>query len=1300
MKQNKGFEISFPVGSAKRCGWGIKKNNNALQNELQNFFNGLIGTKQINAFFIEFFGVNYETYDKIVQTHSTHFQTDQKCKRDLDDILASKELIIGIRERPFVYLAQGKQQFNYALALAFAKELGVKPVLKTISTFSDYWKNDQGFIDKEAAYTPKAFKEFDIACDVIESLKWRESKVDILPFFPLVHTIVARNDTPIQYIDDLNDLQGVTSKSSTYEEVLIHHGFHNYHYAKASDFIHEILSQKAEYAIVDNGFFYTHNQPEIEVKFVIGKIKSRGWAIKKNHPKLKHRLYEFFEKTSTNGLMDRLLVDQTGISFNEMKKFTKMFHWKYQVGKFSFINYSKKDGLPQEPVLSIFQDRDGLMWFGTAGGLVRYNGRQMKILDATDGLSGNVVFAIDQDQSGAMFLGMDNGVTIIKGAQINNIANGINVRKIVIDHQDNKWLLSDELYVYTKDNELMCMNDRYPLLNDILWDISPQKNRCGILLGTKNGVYALDTKFILSQINRTPCHALSIGAHGHIWMASKDKIIVETQKETITANKFLGIENTHIKKIQQLDDGTLLMLSDSKIFEIISINQDAIIYDSHVGLLPSTLLSVFQDNELNYWIGFMGNIQKLTNVSLRSFYPEVFQGEINHLFQDQKKRIWISGAQGVYCYKDTVLDITPRLHVVERKCHVVPYGNEILIANISGLYFINQDLEVIRKKRFSPPIFHLVDIFISENNEIFLLQGHGTIIYMKNPDSIPQSFKTKQTFTLASHKNQVLGGNTEGLVRFDGNQFKQQARLNVLVRSIYSHDDRLWLGTDKGFGIYENNQLHIPAHLKNLMVYEATLNRQDKNFYLGTDKGVVCFNPETFEIEFSMDQRDGLPVNRVSSNALFMDDENLLWIGTYRGISIFDETRKPLFKFKPQCHIEDFFVNGNNLTSSLQMVTQKKTMRFNWNQNNLMFRLAAFSFKDEQSIRYDYYMRGLNIPNRIGINQASPIAVYQNLLPGQYDFHYRAKGKDNIWNAFQSFSFTIQKPFWRTLPFYIVITIVLVGVIWICMLAYAKIRLKQSQKLATILKRKVKERTFQLEKTNKELSEINAAQNRFFTIISQDLRNPFSAVIGLADLLKSYYDMLDENEKKGYIDEIHNTINLLNQILENLHKWSGIQNNKIGSDPSSFQLLDIIEEQIQVFAQAAQAKKIKIENQVDKDTTIFGDANLLMILIENLMSNAIKYSHPESCVKIWAREKQDKVELYIKDEGIGIPQKHLEKIFQMEHHHYTPGTANEKGTGLGLLICKVIVDKNDGSIKIDSRKDQGTKIVVELPSDK
>jgi len=1300
MKNNKGFEISFPVGQAKKCGWGLKKNNIALQKELQNFFDGMIGTQDINDFFVEYFGVKYETYAKIVQTHSQQFQTDHKWKRDLDKILDSGELIIGVRERPFVYHKHGKEQFNYALALAFAKELGVKLVPKEISSFSDYWKNEQGIIDKKESYTPEAFKYFDIACDVIEPLKWRESKVDILSFFPLVQTIIARKNTPIQYIDDLHDFQGVTSKSSTYEEILIHHGLHQFHYAKVSDFTREILSKKADYAIVENGFFYTHNHPDLEVKLVIGKIKERGWAIKKNHPLLKHRLYEFFEKASTSGLLDRLLVAQTGISFNEMKKFTRLFHWKYQVGKFSFVNYNKNDGLPQEPVLSIFQDCDGLMWFGTAGGLVRYNGRQMKKYDATDGLSGNVIFAIDQDQTHAMYLGMNNGVSMIKGSQIENIANGVSVRKIIIDYQNNKWLLSDKLYIYTKDNQLVCVNEKYPQLNDILWDITLQKDQSGIYIATTQGVFALNSQFQLIQKNQTPCHALCIGADGYLWMASKDKILVDNQKEIIVANTRLGIEHTHIKKIKRLKDGSLYMMSDSKVIEIISMNQDAIIFDSHVGLLPATLQSIFQDNEYNYWIGFMGNVQKLTNLSLRQFYPKTFSAEINNIFQDQKKRMWISGSQGVYCYKDTVLDITPRLQVVERKCHVVPYGNEILIANISGLYFLDQDMKIIRKKRFSPPIFNLMDIFVSNNNEIFILTARDTIIYLKSPDHDPQLLKTKFTFTLISHENHIIGGNSEGLIRFNGKHFEQHARLNANVHSIYSDGNRLWLGTDKGFGFYEENEWIVPKHLENLMVYAITHDKQENNFYLGTDKGFLCFHPKTLEIEFMMDQRDGLPANRVSSNALFVDAENLLWIGTYLGVSIFDVTKRPLLKFKPQCHIENIFVNNETITPSFQMLKQTNPMILPWNHNNLMFRLAGFSFKDEQSVRYDSYLRGLKNSYKVGNNQDSPVVVYHNLLPGQYDFQFRAKGKDNIWNAYQSFSFTIQKPFWQTFSFYILSIIVLIAGVWICMISYAKIRLKQSQKHAQILKRKVKERTYQLEKTNKELSEINAAQNRFFHIISQDLRNPFSAVMGVADLLKSYYDMLDENEKKSYIDEIHNTTDLLNQILNNLHKWSEIQNNRIGSEPSSFQLLDIIQEQLQVVEQAAMSKQIQIENKVSQDIRIFADANLLMILIENLLSNAIKYSHPESCVRISAQEKQDITELCIHDEGVGISQKNLNKLFHMEHYHFTPGTANESGTGLGLLICKVIVDKNDGSISIESEKGKGTKIIVQLPSDK
>jgi len=1301
MKENKGYEISFPVGHIAKCGWGVKKQNDALRKEIQNFFAGLIGTREIDPFFVNYFGINHETYNKIVQAHSKKTRVESKWKRDLDEIIAQKKLIIAVRERPFVYKKKGKRQFNHALALAFAKELGVKTKLYHVPSFSDYWKNEDGVIDRQAAYTPPIFKNFDIACDVIEPMDWRQNKVDILSFFPLVQTVIARADTPIQYIDDLHHFKGVTSKSSTYEEILKYYGMTNFFYAKTSDFAENILNKKADYAVVENGFFYIRSHPELQVKLVLGKIQERGWAIKKNHPRLKHKLYEFFEKAASDGLIDDLLIKQTGISFKEMNKFTRRFHWKYQVGKLSYVNYSKNDGLPQEPVVSIFQDSDGLMWFGTTAGLVRYNGRTMQVMDITDGLSGNVILDIVQGNDGILYIGTDNGLSTIDNDRIKTILDGFESRKVLIDNQNNKWILSNQLIVYTHDNQIHSVSDRYPQLSGYIWDMTLQQNRDGVFLATENGVYSLNNQYNFVQKNTVPCHALSTGADGYLWMASKGKIIVDTGAELITANDPLNIEDINIKTIERVGDDTLYMVSDSKIIEILSLNQDAMIYDTHVGLLPGTIHSVFQDNEFNLWVGYVGNIQKFTNTSLRAFYPRRFNGEINQIFQDQNKRLWISSSNGVYCFKDTIIDITARLDLGERKCHIAQYdANHILIANASGLYLLDKHLKLAQQKRFNPPILHLFSIFVSPQKEIFLMTRRMEIIYYKSIDSAPQIFKNQSTRLvnmLMMHQGQIIGGNAAGLIRFDGNQFVQDARLNTHVHTIYSEGDRLWLGTDKGFGVYQNNKLHIPVHLANTMVYAVAKEKHGSHFYLGTDKGFSYFNPDTDEIVFSMDQRDGMPVNRVSSNALFVDADNLLWIGTYNGISIFDITKRPLLKFKPECHIEQVYVNAQPINPSLKMVRHDTPLKLSWDQNNLMFNLTGLSFKDEQSIRYGYYMRGLTSYYATGTTDVSHKVIYHNLKPGKYTFHYRAKGKDNIWCAYRSFSFDIHKPFWRTIPFYIFVTISIVGLFWLSTTVFTRIRLKQSQKHSKILKKKVRERTYKLEKINKELTQVNSEQSRFFSIISQDLRNPFSAVMGLTDLLKSYYDMLDDAEKKGYIDEIHNTTALLNKILENLHKWSGIQSGKLGAGASEFHLQDVIQEHIQVHEQAALKKQIQIDNQVPSDIMIFADANLLMIMVDNLLSNAIKYSNPESCVTLSANQKEDQTVLSIKDEGVGIDEAHVNKLFFMDNYYATPGTANEKGTGLGLLICKVIVDKHEGEIKLESKKGEGCTVIVTFP---
>lgn len=1301
MKQQKGLGISFPVGQAMQCGWGVKKNNHSLKEELNNFFMGLVATQEINPYFVKHFGINYETYEKIVQAHGQKSETGRKWKRDLDDIIASKELIIAVRKRPFVYQEDGKKQFNHALALAFAEELGVKAELIEVPSFSDYWKNDKGEIIRDSAYTPELFKKFDIACDVIEPLDWRLNKADILSFFPLVQTIIALKNTNIQHIDDLNNFQGVTSQTSTYEELLQNHRITNYHYANVSDFVSQILSKKADYAVVENGFFYTRNHPEIQVKLVVGKIKKRGWAIKKDHPKLKHKIYEFFEKALSDGRMDKMLVDQTGISFKEMKKFTSRFHWKYQTGQFSFIKYTKDQGLPQEQILSIFQDQDSIMWFGTKAGVVRYNGKNMKLFDVTDGLIDNIVLDINQDHDGNLYFGTSNGLSMIKNGKIETILSGMEICKILIDSRNNKWLLGDELLLYSHNQEHKNVSSELKELKVNIKDISLHKNHTGILLATTRGTYFIDETMQPIHKNNLNSHAICMSSDNNIWMASEDMIFCDTGKDIIQANERLNLEQTPIKEIKLMRDGSLNMLSDSKIFEVVSLNQDAIIYDSHVGIMPATILSLYQDNEFNLWIGFMSGVQKLTNVSLRAFYPEIFTAETNQFFQDQKNRIWMSGSNGVYCFKDSLIDITPRLNVGERKCYVAQYGVNTLIANVSGLYELDTELKLINHRKFSPPIFQLVQMSVSPQKEIFLVTAHGVIYYLKDINSFPKAIKNKTTYLtsmLIHHNGNMIGGNAEGLMRFENNTFVQEARLNVHVRALYSDGERLWLGTDKGFALYENNQLQKLSHMKKIMVYAITPEKNGPRLFLGTDKGFLCFNTLTRKVEFSMDQRDGMPDNRVCLDSLFVDRDNILWVGTYQGISLFDITKRQTLKFKPKCHIENIFVNGKQFSKELCIVKQTEPETLSWNQNNLMFELVGLSFKDEDSITYDYYIRGLTNYYDTAENRLSSKIVYNNLQPGSYDFHFRAKGKDNIWSDYQSYNFVIEKPYWKTIYFYISLTIGSILMIWLTMMMYAKVRLRRSQKLAKFLKKQVKERTYQLEKINKELSKVNAEKDRFFMIISQDLRNPFSALMGLSDLLESYYEDLDDSDKKSYIHEIYETTALLNKLLENLERWSAIQNGKIPVEPSQFFISEVIQEHLQIYEKYGKKKKITLQNKVKEDITIFADANLLMILVDNLLSNAIKYSNPESRVILSAKTKGNQVELCVIDEGVGIHKEDIEKLFQIDHYYVTSGTGNEKGTGLGLLISKLIVEKNDGSIEVISEKGKGSTFKVKLPS--
>jgi len=233
-----------------------------------------------------------------------------------------------------------------------------------------------------------------------------------------------------------------------------------------------------------------------------------------------------------------------------------------------------------------------------------------------------------------------------------------------------------------------------------------------------------------------------------------------------------------------------------------------------------------------------------------------------------------------------------------------------------------------------------------------------------------------------------------------------------------------------------------------------------------------------------------------------------------------------------------------------------------------------------------------------------------------------------------------------------------------------------------------------------ELEKMNATKNKFFSIISHDLKNPFNGLIGFSELLLSEFDLLDSNTIKSYIRTINESAKSGYNLLENLLEWARIQTDTINFNPQKLHLKSIATESIEFKALAARRKNIKIQIEIGNDLFIQADYNMLSTIFRNLVSNAIKFTKPGGHIQIIAKPTAEtrNIEVSVADNGIGMDPEIQESLFKIEKKVSTVGTDNEMGTGLGLILCKEFVLKNQGTIWIQSEKGLGTTIFFTLVS--
>jgi signal transduction histidine kinase len=233
--------------------------------------------------------------------------------------------------------------------------------------------------------------------------------------------------------------------------------------------------------------------------------------------------------------------------------------------------------------------------------------------------------------------------------------------------------------------------------------------------------------------------------------------------------------------------------------------------------------------------------------------------------------------------------------------------------------------------------------------------------------------------------------------------------------------------------------------------------------------------------------------------------------------------------------------------------------------------------------------------------------------------------------------------------------------------------------------------------SEQKLKKMNDAKDRLFTIIAHDLGSPLNSLLLSAGHLKSHYRSLAEQDLQEFIHNIYKQTRDMSDLLENLLQWAMLQIGKIEQNSETVDIRLMTKETVEQIRYTAQKKKIHLISHIAENTTAWVDKHMVKAVLRNLLSNAIKYSYAGGEVKISSKQSGDRIEITVSDDGVGMNPEKVEHLFTEEIHESTRGTSNEKGTGLGLVLCKEFVEKNGGEIWVESRPDQGSRFSFTIP---
>jgi two-component system sensor histidine kinase ChiS len=515
------------------------------------------------------------------------------------------------------------------------------------------------------------------------------------------------------------------------------------------------------------------------------------------------------------------------------------------------------------------------------------------------------------------------------------------------------------------------------------------------------------------------------------------------------------------------------------------------------------------------------------------------------------------------------------------------------------------------------------------------------------------------------------------------------------------HNGNLWIGTSEGFNkfnpYYETfDHYSSPEGLPNETIL-GILEDQDGNLWLSTNRGISRFTeskPAGKKFK-NYDKKDGLQSNEFNGGAYYKSKSGELFFGGINGFNAFYPDQVKDNPHVPPVVITAFKKFGRDEKLD-QAISESREITISYQDNVFSFEFAALDYTSPEKNQYAYKLEGFdNDWNYCGQRR---YANYTNLDGGSYEFKVKGSNNDGVWNeSGPSILMTINPAFWKTWYFRVA---VILGILLMAFTFYRS-RITSIRKQNEILEQKVEERTKTLREMNLRITEADRLKSEFLANMSHELRTPLNAIIGFSELLLEEMKHSAEPDQLSGLQDIHQSGKHLLELINDILDLSKIEAGKMELNCGYFDLKELLLGVERTILPLLEKKHQTLEWGIPENfPPVYADVNKIKQILLNLLSNAIKFSAERSVIRIQIvmhATPRALVEITVIDQGRGILKEFQQVIFDEFRQIDGSSTREEQGTGLGLALCRRLIEMHRGKIWVESEFGKGSKFIFVIP---